>query len=73
MANAEGKKTKKPSFWKGVKTEYNKITWPDKLDLTKQTVAVVVITAILSILIALLDTAIQGGVNWLTLLDLTKG
>ena len=69
MANAEGtKKTKKPSFMKGAKTEYKKITWPDKLDLTKQTVAVVVITAILSVLIAVFDFAIKYGVDWLTTL-----
>lgn len=68
MANAEGKKAKKPSFFKGVKTEYKKITWPGKLDLTKQTVAVVVITAILSVLIALFDFAIKYGVEWLTTL-----
>ncbi len=66
MANAESKKAKKPSFFKGVKTEYKKITWPGKLDLTKQTAAVVVITAILSVLIALFDFAIKYGVEWLT-------
>ncbi len=66
MANAESKKAKKPSFFKGVKTEYKKITWPGKLDLTKQTVAVVVITGILSVLIVTFDTIIQYGVNWLT-------
>ncbi len=69
MANTEGnKKTKKPSFFKGVKTEYKKITWPDKQDLAKQTVAVVIITAILSVLIAVFDFAIKYGVDWLTTL-----
>ena len=66
MASAEGKKAKKPSFFKGVKTEYKKITWQDKLDLTKQTVAVVDITAILSVLIAVFDFVIKYGVDWLT-------
>ncbi len=65
MANSE-KKAKKPSFFKGVKTEFKKITWPDKGSLTRQTVAVVVITALISVLIALMDFVIKYGVEWLT-------
>ncbi|MBR1470122.1 MAG: preprotein translocase subunit SecE [Lachnospiraceae bacterium] len=66
MAKSEEKKAKKPGFFKGVKTEYKKISWPDKSSLTRQTVAVVVITAILSVLIAVLDFVIKYGVEWLT-------
>ncbi|MBR5422065.1 MAG: preprotein translocase subunit SecE [Lachnospiraceae bacterium] len=63
---ADAKKAKKPAFFKGVRTEFKKISWPDKVDLTKQTVAVVVITAILSVLIAVFDFVIKYGVDWLT-------
>ena len=66
MANTEEKKAKKPPFLKGVKTEYKKISWPEKKSLTRQTVAVVVITTILSVLIAVLDYAIKYGVEFLT-------
>ena len=66
MAEGKEKKAKKPSFWKGVKTEFKKITWPDGKDLTRQTVAVVVITALLSVLIALIDFVVKYGVDWLT-------
>ncbi|MBR3105196.1 MAG: preprotein translocase subunit SecE [Lachnospiraceae bacterium] len=66
MANTEEKKAKKPPFLKGVKTEYKKISWPEKKSLTRQTVAVVVITTILSVLIALLDYVIKYGVEFLT-------
>ncbi len=59
-------KTKKPSFFKGLKTEYKKITWPDKTSTAKQTTAVVVVATVLSLLIALLDFLIQYGVDWLT-------
>ena len=65
MAKSE-KKAKKPSFLKGVKTEFKKVSWPDKPSLTRQTVAVVVITAILSLLIAVFDFVIKYGVEWLT-------
>ena len=66
MAKTEEKKAKKPAFFKGVKTEYKKISWPDKTSLTRQTAAVVVITAILSVLIAVLDYVIKYGVEFLT-------
>lgn len=66
MANTEEKKAKKPPFLKGVKTEYKKISWPEKKSLTRQTVAVVVITTILSVLIAVLDYVIKYGVEFLT-------
>ena len=68
MANTEEKKAKKPPFLKGVKTEYKKISWPEKKSLTRQTVAVVVITTILSVLIAVLDYVIKYGVEFLTTL-----
>ncbi len=66
MANTEEKKAKKPPFLKGVKSEYKKISWPEKNALTRQTVAVVVITTILSMLIAILDYVIKYGVEFLT-------
>ncbi len=59
-------KPKKPSFFKGVKSEFKKITWPDKHTTFKQAVAVVVVSIIVGILIAVLDSAFQYGVNFLT-------
>ena len=35
-------KSNKPSFWQGVKREWNKIIWPKREDLVKQTGLVVV-------------------------------
>ena len=66
MANS-AKKENKPSFWTGVKAEWNKITWPNKDQLTKQTIAVIVITVVLGIVITLLDTGLQYGVNLLSM------
>ena len=59
----------KVSFFKGVKAEFNKITWPDKDDLIKESVAVVCISAVLAALIALFDTAIQYGINFISTLS----
>ena len=63
--SAKNEKTKKPGFFKGVKAEYKKISWPDKDSLVKQSVAVVCISVVAAI-IAVLDVAMQYGVNFLT-------
>ena len=54
-------------FFKGVKTEFKKISWPDKTTLLKQSVVVVTISIVLGLLITLMDTVIQYGVNFLTM------
>ena len=59
-------KQARPSFWKGVKAEFKKITWPDRESTLKQSVAVVVISVVVGIIIAILDFGIQYGVNFLT-------
>ena len=51
------------SWFKGLKAEFKKIIWPDKKSLGKQTVAVVIITAVLSVIIALLDLVIKFGID----------
>ncbi len=55
---------KTTSFWKGVKAEFSKIIWPTKEVLTRQSIAVVTITIITSILIALIDRGLQYGINF---------
>lgn len=61
------KTEKKTKFFDGVKAEFKKITWPDKASLTKQTVAVVVISLIMGIIITILDFIVQYGVKFLTM------
>lgn len=51
----------KNSFFKGIKSEFKKIVWPDKDTLTKQTAGVVVITVILGIIISVIDLGIKFG------------
>ena len=51
----------KKSFFKGVKSEFKKIIWPDKESLTKQTAAVVAVTVVLGIIISIIDLAIKFG------------
>ena len=55
----------KKSFFKGVKSEWRKITWPSKETLFKETTAVIVISVILGAAIALLDAVIKFGIGFI--------
>lgn len=66
MADSAKKEVKKDSFWKGVKTEFNKIAWPDKKETVRQSVAVLCVSVVLGLIITFLDTIIQFGINFLT-------
>ena len=65
MGNSSEKQAK-PSFLKGVKSEFKKISWPDRQSTLKQSVVVVAISVAVGVLIAVLDYFIQFGVNFLT-------
>ena len=66
MANSV-KNENKPSFWDGVKAEWNKITWPSKDQLTKQSLVVVAVTVVMGFAITLLDTGLQYLVSLLSM------
>ena len=54
-------KTHKKSFFKGVKTEFNRIVWPTKDALGKETATVVVVSVIVGIIIAIVDVGVKFG------------
>ncbi len=58
-------KAPKQSWFTGLKAEFKKIIWPDQKSLVRQTVAVVAVSVIAGLIIALMDTLIQYGVNFL--------
>ncbi len=64
---ADSAKENKVSFFDGVKAEWGKIIWPNKDQLTKQTIAVIITTILVGVIISLLDTALQYGVNMLSM------
>ncbi len=63
MSEEKTEKRPKESWFTGLKAEFQKIIWPTKEALVKQTTAVVVTSVILGLIIALLDTIFQYGVN----------
>ena len=59
--------TEKKGFTEGLKAEFKKIIWPNKTTLGKQAVAVTIISVVLGLIIALLDTVIQYAINFITM------
>ena len=68
MGEATGnamEKAPKKSRFKGIKAEFKMIVWPDKETLRKETVAVVVVTFLLGVIIYLLDYVIELGIGFI--------
>ncbi len=63
VANTTAEKAPKKSWFKGVKSEFKKVLWPDKETLTKQSIAVITVTVVLGIVIYLLDYLIELGMG----------
>ena len=58
-------KAPKKSWFKGIKSEFKKIIWPDKESLAKESVTVIVISAVLALVIALIDAAVKYGLGFI--------
>ena len=58
-------KTPKTSWFQGLKQEFKKISWTDRKSVVKQTIAVVSVSVVVGLIIALLDWMIQYGVDFL--------
>ena len=58
-------KTPKTSWFHGLKQEFRKISWTDRKKLVRQTIAVVSVSVVVGLIIAILDWMIQYGVDFL--------
>ena len=66
MADSKEKGVSKlGGFFAGVKGEFQRITWPKRSSVGKQTTAVVCVSVITGALIALLDYAFESGMIFL--------
>ena len=63
MEAEKKQKAPKKNWIKGLQAEFKKIIWPDKQTLVKQTVAVVSITAVVGVFIAIIDSGILQLLN----------
>ena len=58
-------KAPKKSWFTGLKAEFKKIIWPNKQSLARQTTAVIAVSVVLGLIIAVMDYVIQYGVDFL--------
>ncbi|MCI8300733.1 MAG: preprotein translocase subunit SecE [Lachnospiraceae bacterium] len=65
MGESKTEKAPKTSWFTGLKAEFDKIIWPDKKSLSRQTAAVVAVSIVLGLIIAVLDVFIKYGVDTL--------
>lgn len=57
------KPAKKKSGFQNMKAEFKRIVWPDKDTVVKESTAVIVVTVILGVVIAVLDWIIKLGLD----------
>ena len=60
----EAEKSTKKSFFKNLKSEFKRCTWPKPIDLAKETTLVVVVSVVLGVVI---DWVIRYGLNLLNI------
>lgn len=56
---------KKTSWFKGMKAEFKRISWPTKDTLTKETAAVIFISVLLGVIITVIDLIIRTGIEFI--------
>ena len=59
----KAEKSLKKSWFSGLKAEFKKIIWPDQKSLVTQTGAVVAVSIVLGIMIAIMDFIFKYGVD----------
>ena len=57
--------TQKKSWFKGLQAEFKKVIWPDKQTLARQTTAVVGVSVVLGVIIAVIDALLNYGIKFL--------
>ena len=62
---SEKQKTQKKSWFKGLHAEFKKVIWPDKKTLARQTTAVVAVSVVLGVIIAVIDALLSYGIKFL--------
>ena len=64
MAEAK-KKSGLKNWFTGLKAEFSKIIWPDRQSLTKETVAVLAVSVLLGVIIAVVDLIVRFGIEFI--------
>jgi preprotein translocase subunit SecE len=59
------KKAKVATYFKGVKSEIKKVIWPSKKELINYTGIVIMVSAIVAVIVWVLDLIIHGGLQFI--------
>ena len=62
---SEKKNSGLQDFFKGLKTEYNKIIFPTRQDIIKETTATIVVSLLVGAFIAVLDLIMKTGLGFI--------
>lgn len=65
MGETVKEKKQKKSWFKGLKAEFSKIIWPDRKSLAKETIAVLAVSVLLGVIIAIVDFLSRIGIEFL--------
>ena len=65
MGDTVKAKKQKKNWFKGLKAEFSKIIWPDRQSLTKETVAVLAVSVLLGVIIAVVDLILRFGIEFI--------
>ncbi|MFI3208631.1 MAG: preprotein translocase subunit SecE [Eubacteriales bacterium] len=63
MGEVKTSKTHKKSWFKGLKAEFNKIIWPNKVTLARESTVVIVVAILLGVIISIVDFIIKYGID----------
>jgi len=61
----EKKSSSIQGFFKGLKTEFNKIIFPNRQDIVKETTATIVVSLLIGVVIAVLDLIMKTGLGFI--------
>ena len=65
MGDTVKAKKQKKNWFKGLKAEFSKIIWPDRQSLTKETVAVLAVSVLFGVIIAVVDLIVRFGIEFI--------
>ena len=65
MGDTVKAKKQKKNWFKGLKAEFSKIIWPDRQSLTNDTVAVLAVSVLLGVIIAVVDLIVRFGIEFI--------
>ena len=65
MGDTVKAKKQKKNWFKGLKAEFSKIIWPDRQSLTKETVAVLAVSVLLGVIIAVVGLIVRFGIEFI--------